>query len=131
MDNPMQSIFDLLSEIKKCETAGATTGAVAMAFICIDTMAFLSLPVGRDKQGRADFIAWVDTYLKATRRSLISIAASTFMVRDARCFMRSARKWITTSNIRMRRNMGITMAASMLMTPPLMSTWLLSEQRRS
>ncbi len=35
-----------------------------MAFICIDTMAFLGLPAGKDKQGRADFIAWVDRYLK-------------------------------------------------------------------
>jgi len=64
MGNALQSILDLLAEIKKCEAAGATTAAVAMAFICIDTMAFLRLPAGKDKQGRADFIAWVDTYLK-------------------------------------------------------------------
>jgi hypothetical protein len=60
----MQSVLDLISEIKKCETAGATTAALAMAFICIDTMAFLGLPAGTDKQVRADFIAWVDRYLK-------------------------------------------------------------------
>ncbi len=27
-------------------------------------MAFLSLPVDREEQGKTDFIAWVDTYLK-------------------------------------------------------------------
>jgi hypothetical protein len=64
MGNPAQSIMDLLAEFNKCEAAGATTAAVAMAFICIDTMAFLALPAGKNKQGRADFIAWVDKYLK-------------------------------------------------------------------
>lgn len=54
----------LITQIKKCEAAGATMSAVAMAYICIDTMAFLSLPAGREAQGRADFIAWVDAYLK-------------------------------------------------------------------
>ena len=53
----------LVAEIKKCEHAGATTAAVAMAYVCIDTMAFLSLPAGREIQGRADFIAWVDAFL--------------------------------------------------------------------
>lgn len=37
---------------------------MTMAFICIDTMALLALPAGQDKQGRVEFIAWVDTYLK-------------------------------------------------------------------
>jgi hypothetical protein len=60
----MKSVLNLISEIKKCEAAGATTAAVTMAFICIDTMAFLGLPAGKDKQGRADFIAWVDRYVK-------------------------------------------------------------------
>lgn len=57
-------VTDLVAEIKKCEAAGATTAAVAMAFVCIDTMAFLSLPAGRERQGRSDFIVWVDTYIK-------------------------------------------------------------------
>jgi hypothetical protein len=35
-----------------------------MAYVCIDTMAFLSLPADQDKQGRSDFIAWCDAYLK-------------------------------------------------------------------
>lgn len=54
----------LVTEIKRCEEAGATVSAIAMAYVCIDTMAFLSLPVERDAQGRADFISWVDTYMK-------------------------------------------------------------------
>ena len=58
------AITGLLAEIKRCEAAGATTAAVAMAYVCIDTMAFLSLPANQDKQGRSDFIAWCDTYLK-------------------------------------------------------------------
>ena len=35
-----------------------------MAFVCIDAMAYLSLPTGGDTQGKADFIAWVDAHLK-------------------------------------------------------------------
>ncbi len=52
-----------MAEIKRCEEAGATTAAVAMAYVIIDTMAFLALPAGQDLQGRSDFITWVDTYL--------------------------------------------------------------------
>ena len=58
------TINGLVVEIKTCEEAGATTSAVAMAFVCIDTMAYLSLPADRETQGEADFIAWVDAHLK-------------------------------------------------------------------
>jgi len=58
------AISGLVAEIKRCEAAGATTAAVVMTFICIDTMAFLSLPPEREKQYQNDFIVWVDTYLK-------------------------------------------------------------------
>ena len=57
-------VTGLLAQIKRCEAAGAETAAVALAFVLIDTMAFLALPASQDKQGRAEFIAWVDTYLK-------------------------------------------------------------------
>ena len=57
-------IVGLVQEIKKCEAAGSTTAAIAMAYICIDTMAFLALPAGQESQTKDDFIAWVDTYLK-------------------------------------------------------------------
>ena len=59
-----KGVTGLIQEIKRCEAAGATTAALTMAFVCMDTMAFLSLPAGRTKQGRSDFIAWVDSYLK-------------------------------------------------------------------
>ncbi|MDD5335515.1 MAG: hypothetical protein PHS32_17425 [Rhodoferax sp.] len=57
-------VSGLIAEIKCCEKAGATTAAVVMAYVCIDTMAFLALPTGHDKQGRTEFIAWVDKYLR-------------------------------------------------------------------
>jgi len=44
--------------------------AVVMAYICIDTMAFLSMPDGQEAQTRSDFIAWVDAYLKAHQDQL-------------------------------------------------------------
>lgn len=53
----------LVDEIRRCENAGATIAAVAMVYASIDTVAFLSLPAGREVQGKADFIAWVDKYL--------------------------------------------------------------------
>lgn len=59
-----QAVAGLIDQIKRCEAAGATTAALAMAFVCIDTMAFLGLPAGRERQGRTDFIVWVDTFLK-------------------------------------------------------------------
>lgn len=58
------AIKGLVDEIKSSENAGATASAVAMAFVCMDTMAYLSLPAGRETQCKADFIAWVNTYLK-------------------------------------------------------------------
>jgi hypothetical protein len=58
-----KGIVGLVGELKQCEAAGATTAALAMAFVCIDTMAFLALPPTRDTQNRDDFVKWVDTYL--------------------------------------------------------------------
>ena len=63
--NAGQGLVDLVAEIKKCEAAGATVAAVAMAFVCIDTMAFLAMPTSQTSQTRSDFIAWVDQYLTA------------------------------------------------------------------
>jgi len=58
-------ITGLVRELKRCEDAGHLTGALILAYVCIDTMAFLSLPEGESEQTRTDFIRWVDTYLKA------------------------------------------------------------------
>lgn len=58
------SITGLINEIKACENANHTKAAIALAFVCIDTMAFLSMPPDKPRQTREDFIAWVDAYLK-------------------------------------------------------------------
>lgn len=60
-----KGLLDLVDEIKKCEDVGSTVAALALFFVCIDTMAFLSMPADKTKQGRSEFIAWVDRYLKA------------------------------------------------------------------
>jgi hypothetical protein len=59
------SIENIIDEISKCESIGAVTAAIAMSFVCIDTMVFLSLPSSKGSQTRADFIEWVDRYMKA------------------------------------------------------------------
>lgn len=58
-------LIQLLSEISKAWDAGATVAALAMVYVGIDTMSLLSRPLGKQNQTRADFIAWVDKYLKA------------------------------------------------------------------
>jgi hypothetical protein len=60
----MNALTGLVEQIKKCESAGATMPAVAMAYVAIDVLAYLGLPNNRETQGRADFIEWVDKYLK-------------------------------------------------------------------
>jgi len=79
------AIKGLIDEIKTCEKAGATTSAVAMAFVCMDTMAYLSLPAGRETQGKADFIAWVDAHLKGHEDQLCQYRG--LDVYGARCAM--------------------------------------------
>lgn len=48
----------------RSKNAGALTASLAMAFVCIDTMAFLASPSNQNRQTQSDFIAWVDSYLK-------------------------------------------------------------------
>lgn len=59
-----KAITGLVGEIKRCEECGVTTAAVAMAFICIDTLAALSRPENKEKVTRSDFKDWINTYLK-------------------------------------------------------------------
>jgi len=59
-----QALTGLGSELKRCDECGITTASVAMAFICIDTIANLSRPVGKKRVTRTDFMEWVDTYLE-------------------------------------------------------------------
>jgi hypothetical protein len=63
--DPIAGIMHLLNEIKRCQDADATVAATTMVYICIDTMAFLSMPTNQTSQTKKDFIGWVDTYLKA------------------------------------------------------------------
>ena len=65
---PWKIVEGLLGEMKRCEQADAPMAAVIMAFVCIDTMAFLALPKGKTSVNPNDFIAWVDKYLKADPR---------------------------------------------------------------
>ncbi len=58
------AVTHIVAEIKRCEAAGATMAAVAMAYICIDAMAFLAMPASKTSQTRDDFIAWVNAYVK-------------------------------------------------------------------
>ena len=53
-----------MSELKRCDECGITTAAVAMAYICIDTLANLARPADKEKVTRADFKGWVDANLK-------------------------------------------------------------------
>ena len=62
------SITGLAADIRKCESAGAMTAALALAYIGIDTMAFLAMPDGKPAQTKEDFIAWADAYLKSDPR---------------------------------------------------------------
>lgn len=63
--SPIDGILGLVREMKVVEQAGCSSAAIAMAFICIDTMARLSLPLGVPAQKSSDFIEWVNAYVKA------------------------------------------------------------------
>ena len=63
--NGYQPILDLYQEVARAQDGGALVAALAMVFVGIDTMAWLSLPLEQHSVKRDDFCAWVDTYLKA------------------------------------------------------------------
>jgi len=65
MENNWQAIIGLVSELKRCDECGIPTASVAMAFICIDTLAGLGMPEDKERVTRADFKEWVDKHLKA------------------------------------------------------------------
>ncbi|WP_084191269.1 hypothetical protein [Algiphilus aromaticivorans] len=64
-NNNWKAIAGLVSELKRCEECGVTTASIAMAYICIDTLANLARPADKEKVTRADFTEWVEKYLKA------------------------------------------------------------------
>ena len=39
-DKQLKPIVDLVGNIKKCQEAGVVMGAVALCYICIDTLAY-------------------------------------------------------------------------------------------
>ena len=59
-----KAITGLIGEIKRCEECGVTIAAVAMAFICIDTLASLGRPENKDRVTRSDFKEWINAHLK-------------------------------------------------------------------
>ena len=64
-ESPWAAITGLIRELRQCTAAGCTKAALALAYICIDTMAYLAMPADQSRQTPQAFIAWVDTYLKA------------------------------------------------------------------
>ncbi len=57
-------IKNILDEIIKVRDAGAISATVIMTYVAIDTMAFLSMPLNKTKNGNKEFISWVDRYMK-------------------------------------------------------------------
>lgn len=60
-----KALTGIVEEIKKCESADAIIAAVTLAYIGIDTMAYLSMPENQSEQVKQDFIDWVNEYLEA------------------------------------------------------------------
>jgi len=60
-----QCITGLVSDLKRCDEHGLTTASIALAYICIDSLANLARPIEKQKVTRSDFINWVNKYLEA------------------------------------------------------------------
>jgi len=58
------SILGLVTEMKQCDEQGLMNASLAMAFICIDSLANLSRPEGKKKVTREDFKSWVENPLE-------------------------------------------------------------------
>jgi hypothetical protein len=61
----MTGIVDLIKEIYKCHEADATLAQIALCYMCIDAMAYVSMPKNKRKNTGQDFIDWVDKYLES------------------------------------------------------------------
>lgn len=64
-NNGYAPIFNLLDQALQAQAAGLTIPALTMVYVGIDTMTWLGLPVGQERQRRQDFYRWVNTYLRA------------------------------------------------------------------
>jgi uncharacterized protein (UPF0333 family) len=54
----------IFGEIIKVRDSKALSATIIMTYVAIDTMAFLSMAIGKPKNNSTDFISWVDNYLK-------------------------------------------------------------------
>lgn len=59
-----QAVLQLVAQIQAEEHAGHLMSGLALSFICLDTMAYLSRPANQAQVSRVEFIAWTDKYLK-------------------------------------------------------------------
>jgi len=62
--NMWDGLVQMGKELNRTHSAGLLAAALTFAYVCIDTMSYLSLPSEKSQQDRSDFMAWVDTYLK-------------------------------------------------------------------
>jgi hypothetical protein len=62
--NMWDGLVQMGKELKRTHSAGCISAALTFAYVCIDTMSYLSLPSEKSHQDRSDFMSWVDTYLK-------------------------------------------------------------------
>jgi hypothetical protein len=62
--NLWDGIVQMGKELKRTHAAGCLSAALTFAYVCIDTMSYLSMPSEKSQQDRSDFMAWVDMYLK-------------------------------------------------------------------
>lgn len=71
MTNTYQAVIvdGWLRELAKVQDAGAHVATVMLIYSFIDALASFALPDGRDQVKSADFIAFVDKYLKADTTS--------------------------------------------------------------
>lgn len=54
----------IFGEIIKVRDSNALSATIIMIYVAIDTMAFLSMAIGKAKNDSTDFINWVNKYLK-------------------------------------------------------------------
>lgn len=64
MADRTEPLIQFIQNLKKLEEAKFTMAAVALTYIGIDMVSFLSLPKGKTKTTRGDFINWVDMHMK-------------------------------------------------------------------
>lgn len=54
----------MIEEVTKVAGSDSLSATVIVIYVFIDTLAYLSMPLGQTKNKKTDFIKWVDQYLK-------------------------------------------------------------------